>query len=121
MSSPYPKVWLDEQGIVNIEFAKHAHITRPMIKQAHKAFNKLKPRNVLLHIDASNVSGYDHDAAQYLKNYAFEKTTVACAILVQSMLSKHLIEQFIFYHKPSIPMKIFEDKKEGINWLKTFL
>lgn len=117
MTPHYPKVWLDSHGLVNLEFATHAHITLDMIQQAqHKCAQLNTPHKRLL-VHAEQINEYDYEAMRYLWEQSSECTVEACAVVLKSYLSLHLGKRLMFYHRPPFQTKLFEDENEAAEWL----
>lgn len=121
MNPPYPRVWLDEQDIVHIEFAPHSQISLEMIQQAcHKRLELIaKPSPVL--IVARKVSGYDIEATLYLSNTAIKDSNLAYAIITDCFLTDFIAREFVKYHKPAAPVQIFDKEQDAIVWLQGFV
>ena len=119
MLPPYPRVWLGDQNIVHIEFAPHSQISLELIQQAcHKRFKLIdKPSPVL--VVARKVSGYDIEATLYLSRAAVKDSNLAYAIITESFLTDFTAGEFIKYHKPPCPVKIFDHEQDAIEWLST--
>lgn len=117
MHPQYPKVWLDAHGLVNLEFATHAHISREMLQLAHERCAALGApcHRVLVH--ALQIMEYDHEALRYLWEKPEEFAVQACAIVLKSYLSLHLGKRLMFYHRPPFPTQLFESESEAIAWL----
>jgi hypothetical protein len=121
MLPPYPRVWLGDRNIVQVEFAPHSQISLQKIQQACKKRLEIvdKPSPVL--IRATNVSGYDIDATLYLSNQAVKNANTAYAIVTDTFLTDFIAREFVKYHKPPCPVQIFEQEQDAIEWLAEFI
>lgn len=117
MTPHYPKVWLDDHGLVHLMFATHAHISRDMIQRAQHKCAQLDTSVTRLLVHAEQINEYDHEAMRYLWELADECTVQACAIVLKSYLSLHLGKRLMFYHRPPFQTKLFEDENEAVEWL----
>jgi hypothetical protein len=70
--------------------------------------------------DIRNIKSLSKEARVYFAGPAGAKLMTACAILIDSPVSKLIGNFFISISKPIIPNKIFNKKEEALKWLEQF-
>ena len=72
-------------------------------------------------IDGLDVTtNMDDEARQFFAEFEpMVKVRKSQAILVNNMQSKLLTNFFIKYHKPKNPIKVFDNLKDALDWIKT--
>lgn len=82
-----------------------------------------KGKRVPLLVDLRHLSGFtfDREARKYLGGKETGEIILAFAFLVDSPLSKMLVNFFLGVNKPSFPTRMFTSEAKAIGWLKGFL
>lgn len=71
-------------------------------------------------IDFHQVKFTSKEARSYFSGERSTKNILAMAVLVRSILQRTVSSFFIKLNKPKYPVKIFVDKNDAINWLRSF-
>ena len=72
-------------------------------------------------VDIISSKGASKKCREYYASDEAAEIQTACALLIKSPLSKLIGNFFIGLNKTVFPTKLFTDKTEAINWLKTQL
>lgn len=67
--------------------------------------------------DFNGIRNYDKEARDYADKYGQENLQ-ACAVILNSHITKFILNTFMMLKKPIVPLKGFTKKTEAINWLK---
>jgi hypothetical protein len=113
---------MGDDGIVRCQAFKDSHHTLldsiENIK-AVAAVSNGKCSPVL--VDIKEVKGIDRDARAYLASDEIAKHQSACALIIESSLSRLIGNFFLGLNKTKFPSKLFNEETSAIEWLKTFL
>jgi hypothetical protein len=71
-------------------------------------------------IDGRGVSNVTKEARDYFGSEEGSKRISASAIITQSVVGKFIGSFFLRINKPIVPLKIFNDPGEAVEWLKEF-
>ncbi len=122
MAQDYPKVWMDEHGIIHVLWG-HGTVSLADIRQAveqHRAISTT-PRPVLIYTYAGDAVSMEWDALEFANSPEVVAITAASGLLVQSFMQHHIARMFLWYHKPPYPSQIFRKREDAIDWLKQFV
>jgi hypothetical protein len=110
---------LREDGIIQFAIDPGAKFTLADTREGLAGIVKLSEgqRRPLL-VDARNLKSVYFSARQ--ETAAFEEIKSA-AILIDSAVSRMIINIFITANKPSIPVRLFNSEAEAVEWSKDFL
>lgn len=103
-----------ENAVVTLKIAKEAVTKRKLISN-----NKLSP----MLIDGRYVKEVKKEARDYFSSDEGEELLSAVALLINSAFTStiaNFLTKFSF-KKNEVPIKVFSDKSEAVEWLKTFL
>jgi hypothetical protein len=116
------EIWLDDEAIMHIVFAKGVTITLPDMEEAYKLFGDLgfgagkkKSRQLL--------SGGPFNISKEARDYAGKNATdyfIAAAMVTDSILMRYVINLFNSIQKHDVPFKLFSSEEDAIEWLRTF-
>lgn len=67
--------------------------------------------------DFSGMKTFDKDARDYADKYG-QDYLHACAVILNSHITKFIVNTFILLKKPAVPLKGFSKKEDAVNWLK---
>lgn len=91
-------------------------------KENVKAVHKLAgDRLVPVYVDMTEAAGATREARAYLASEEVAKVQCACALLVNSALSRMIGQFFLGLNKTKFPIRLFQDEHKAKEWLKTFL
>jgi hypothetical protein len=118
---PTSTFWFDEDGIMWSISKKRPPQT---IEQARDSIDRLKEitnnKKVCMLIDVTNTS----ESSRELRDYAAEelpKLVKAIAMVSSSALGKMLANLFFSLKSQPYPVKMFNDEKEALAWLRQYL
>ena len=114
----YPKVWLDEHGIIRIGWGRGKIKLADMhcAHQRHLAISTL-PQPVLVYAECGDTMSIEWAALDYAASQEVAAITSASALLVSSFMQQHFARMFLWYHSPPYPARIFRKETEAIDWL----
>ena len=120
-SANYPKVTLDEYGIIHIELGSGStHIDdMKRVNKQHRAISVV-PRPVVVYTNAGNSIAIDIDAMSYCSSEDATEVTSAVALVTQSFMQKYLAQVFLTFNRMPCPINIFHDLEDAIAWLKEY-
>ena len=72
-------------------------------------------------IDAGEFSSIDKEARIFSATAESNLYTLADAIAYCNIAQKLLANFYVKYNKPLVPTRVFANKAEAVDWLKTFL
>lgn len=113
---------MGKDGIVRSVVKKNAEVTLADAKENTVAvatfyYGKKYP----LIIDARGVKSISKEARDHFSLRGRESVVNAFAIIISSPLSRIIGNFFMGLNKPTVPMRLFENEKDAIKWLKPFL
>ncbi len=112
MREGYLYIKFKDESIVDLSEAK--------IHEKH-CLDLCKGKKVPFVIDGLNVTtDMDDEARQFFaESKPIVKVRKAQAVMVNLMQSKLLTNFFIKYHKPENPIKVFDNLKDALDWIKS--
>ena len=116
------QAWVDKDGMINIRSnAGFLH----SLADATENIKALYPLSLDLKrpamIDISDIKGMSREARSLYSGKESDKLFSAIALIVTSPISLVVGNFFLGINKPSIPIRIFSDKKKATRWLNKFL
>jgi hypothetical protein len=116
VETSYIQLW-KEGSIVCGKYADNLHITLDIAKEIVAQRIKFSEnRSSLCYVDMRGVRSATREARAYLANEG-SACVIAGAMLIDSVLTRTLGNIFLTINKPKIPVKLFTDKDEAIQWL----
>ena len=118
------QIYKDDDGIVHVKYKDEIEVDVEAVKKHIEAIIKLaNGQEVCVLLDARNVnSQVTSEAREYAStNKEYENTRKAYAIVVNSLANKLVANFYIKFNKPAKPSRVFNNKKEAMDWLKEFL
>lgn len=112
----------DESGIIHLNFPKEGVEIR--VEDSMEILQQrisLGPQNErqLIVADLTSNPKPDREARDYAKSDEMNAVTKGLALIVGSGLSTILGNFFLGFNKGDYPVKLFTDKQDAIEWLKT--
>jgi len=121
MGYSHAKIWLDEDGIVRIKYPDNFHITMEVMESVFEQHLQITTDKRPILADCASVASVDYDAQQFVSNDEPVALTSALAVVVKSAFTRAMGEMFMMFHKPPYPTRMFQNKEDALEWLKTFL
>ena len=110
------------EGYLYIKFKNDSIVDLPEAKiHAKHCVDLCKGKRTPFVIDGLDVTtNMDDEARQFFAEHKpLVKVRKAQAVMVNLMQSKLLTNFFIKYHKPKNPIKVFDNLKDALDWIKT--
>lgn len=116
------EVNLLQEGILHIHLKEHTEITLndavlAVVKMGEISEGKKLP----VFIDAGEFCTIDSEARVFSASEESNIYTLADAIAYSNLGQKLIANFYLNQNNPSVPTKVFSEKKEAVKWLKTFL
>lgn len=116
------EIWLDNENIMRVVFAKGATLKLADMEEAYKVFGDLgfgpgkkKSRQLL--------SGGPFVISKEARDYAGKSGTqyfTAAAMVTDSVVMRYVINLFNLIQKHNVPFKLFANEEEALRWLRTY-
>lgn len=71
-------------------------------------------------IDATGLKSVTKEARDYFGSEEGSRNIVASALIINSVVGKFLTNFFLQINKPKVPIRVFTDKRDAVNWLRQF-
>jgi len=112
---------LDNQ-IIQIHLKSNQEIELPDALEIFAAMGELSEgKKFPVFIDAGDFVSIDEEVRSFSANKVANIYTLADAIAVDSLAQKLLANFYIKNDQPAVPSKVFTNKHEALQWLKTFI
>jgi hypothetical protein len=112
---------LDNQ-IIQIHLKSNQEIELPDALEIFAAMGELsKGKKFPVFIDAGDFVSIDEEVRSFSASKVANIYTLADAIAVDSLAQKLLANFYIKNDQPAVPSKVFTNKHEALQWLKTFI
>lgn len=116
LENDFIKFWI-EDGILYSEFKKVTNVSLEQIRTLINLRTEISEnKNQYWCFNFKNLKSFDKDARDYSEKYGQEHLN-ACAAVLDSHVSKFIMNTFIKLKKPVVPLKGFSNKEEAITWL----
>jgi hypothetical protein len=116
------EVSLLDEGIIHIHILAGSEITitdAVLIVEAMAKIGGGKKFPVL--IDAGEFASVDKEVRQFSASSEANLYTLADAIAFYNLGQKLIAKFYLDHNHPMVPTRIFSEKQDAINWLKTFI
>lgn len=114
--------WMGSDGIARTKTKPNAEILLQHAKENTDAVTSLyKGKKFPLLIDSRNIRSMDKDARAHFSTNGRETKINSFAVVVKSPLSRIIGNFFMGLNKPQVPARLFDNEKEAIKWLSTFM
>ncbi len=77
-------------------------------------------KDYLFLIDARKVNSITKEARDFLASDEGSKHVIASALVIESKVGKLLGNFFLQISKPKVPLKLFTNKNDALDWLNSF-
>ena len=114
-------VWIEEDRFIRSAVREGAEETLDDAKEFAGAVKKLnRGRALPLLIDMRGLKSIVRDARVYYRAGEFSREISACALLIDSPLTRIIAAFLLGMNKPSYPLKSFRSVDEALAWLEGF-
>lgn len=110
---------IDDKSILHIVYRKGAFETKESITEnvlTADALRGSKGNNKVI-FDIRKAIGATKEARDMVKSNDYSHLFVAVAIIVDNSLSRMIGNFFVGFNRPELPLKIFTDVDEAVEWL----
>ncbi|PCJ84919.1 MAG: hypothetical protein COA57_08350 [Flavobacteriales bacterium] len=112
-------VWIRNDGIICVQVKDNAEVELEDSIQTFEVVKKLagegkKPVLVLTGIGGTITP----EVREFSSSERASEPTLAEAIVVKSLAHRIIVNFIINFNKPARPIKLFNDEKEAVKWLK---
>lgn len=120
LETKYVEIWIEE-GILFCRYADNLNVDLDIVKSiVESRINFSKGISYPVLIDVKGVRSFTKEARDYGGGNEGVRLVKAGAFVVDSALTKMLINLFLLINKPNVPTKLFTDEKEAKEWLQHF-
>jgi len=120
LETQYMKLW-EQDGILFCIYANNIDLDLEIAKHCvEQRLNYSKGRSYPVFVNMTGVRSVDKPAREYFATRGLVQLT-AGALIVNSPLSKFLVNIFLKINKPKIPSRLFTNEKEASDWLKNYI
>lgn len=116
IENDYMKFWF-EDGILFSKFQKDSIVGIEAVKQTIELREQIsvKKHQYWLY-DIRNMKSVTNEARQYAVQHGHNLIN-ACAVLVDSYITKFIFTSYMKFSKPDFPFAVFASKERAVKWL----
>lgn len=116
------QVWLGDDGVMRGVILPGAHVTLADALEVVSAGARVRGgvKRPLL-VDLRRIQTVDLEARVYFASAEGGAGSVAVALLIGSPISRMIGNFFLGVNRPLLPVRLFTDETEALEWLKGFL
>lgn len=112
---------IDEHGIFHKTVVEDCHVDLEAVQEADRLMQELTGGNkVLMLYDARPHFTITEDAMEYSRKDIFNKQRIATAIISDKIAIKIMVDYFMNTLKSPVPIKVFSNKEDALEWLLLF-
>lgn len=113
--------WMGEDGIARTIVKPGAEIFIQDAKENTAAVASFfREQKFPLLVDIRQIKSISSDAREHFSIRGRESVVNAYAIVTASALSRMIGNFFLLFHKPVVPVKLFNREEDALRWLKNF-
>lgn len=120
-SSRAPRVWVEDDGILCIDYGIIEHLTVEDVERAYRMHLELSPMQHPVLTSGRGLGKVNMEVQRYVSRPEICAVCKASALMVSSAWQMHLGRMFLYYFKPPYPTRLFTDGAEARAWLRQFL
>lgn len=112
-----------KNGIMRVTYKENVTITLPIAKKMvadRIEFQKSIQCSAIPVIGYLNIKYANKAARKYLSLEGIEGISAA-AFVSKTLAISTLVKVFVMVEQPKIPVRLFEDEKKALKWIKTFI
>ncbi len=109
---------LDDNNIIHVKGKEGVDVTKKDFELLSNWFEKLNLEKQIIFADRSQSYSHTFEAQKFIMR---KEGITAVAMYVTTPVSEELALLSKDVYLKNFPVKVFTDKKEALNWLKTFL
>ena len=121
VTGKFGKMWLSEEGILMCIYAPDIIIDLKLTYEILECRLKLLNGYSCPHFfDTRGVKYWTPESRAFMATDENSQLQKAAAALINSYITRVWINFWFSFNKPKIPLKIFTDREEALNWLKEY-
>ncbi len=119
-----PKVWMDENGIMKIEYQSCACFSLQAVKSAYdqRIAISRKKHPVLFYVDG--IVDFTEEAQKFMTGEIYSSITQAAAFIQRPTMNYSLLAQYYIENLKlsnfRYPVEFFNQEKEALRWLRQY-
>lgn len=111
--------WLGNDGIMYTVGKENAEVNLEDAKENTRIIEEYYyGKKFPLFVDGRNVKSISKEARDHFSLKGRESVINCFAMIVSSPLSRIIANFFIGINRPTVPVKMFDDEKKAVEWLK---
>jgi len=121
METATGRIWLRDDGIVEILFKEGAELTLEDSKQYVENMGRLIAGNepAPLLVDLGGLHGHSSEGRAYFaQSDDTRRVASRVALLTESLVSRVLGNSYLSIKKPRLPTRLFTGREQAITWLR---
>lgn len=117
LENEFVKFWI-EDNILHSEYKIKTDITKEVAIETIRIRHEISNGKFQYYcMDLGNVKNYNKQARDYVEKYG-QDYIHACAMLVNSHITKFIFNTFVATKKVIVPFRAFKTKESAIEWLE---
>lgn len=120
MFDPDPEVWLEEDGILRIQYPQNFDLTLAAAQSIFERSLSVAHSSSPVLVYADTLVSADYEAQRFVSQSAVVEAVVAMAILARTFFADALVDLFMRFHNPPFPTRVFRDEQAALDWLGQF-
>ncbi|MFQ5642668.1 MAG: hypothetical protein ACE5FQ_03110 [Thiogranum sp.] len=121
MTDAEARVWLGGDGIVRIRYPQNFNLTLQVMQEINRQHRQITTDKRPVLVYAESVAAAEYEAQQFASTEQAVELATCMAIIVKSFFTRAMADLFMKFHKPPYPTRVFNDEKDALQWLETFL
>jgi len=117
-SAPDPQVFF-HRNVLHIDYGTHGRVTKAGMLMALDFWERNLQQPTTIMLFGNRLIYVDYDAACFASHPNLVDKIQGLALIAVSPLERLLGQMFLKHHRPSYPVKIFEDREPGYRWLES--
>jgi hypothetical protein len=114
--------WIGTDGIARTVVKQNAEIFLQDAKENTAAIETFyNGKKFPLVVDIRKIKSISSEAREHFTLKGRESVVVAYAMILSSSLSRMIGNFFLSFHKPVVPVKLFDGEEKALAWLKNFI
>lgn len=120
------KVYLDNDGIMRVEYPPHAIVTIFDVQYSYKRRLEITKEKVPLLVKIHGMPSFAEDAQKFLCSAEYCAITRVVAVVGDSRAGYFKYSNILLYlfrdiKKPPFDFKVFDNEEAALKWLRTYL
>ena len=114
--------WMESDGIVRTVVKPNAEVLLQDAEQnTATVATFFNGKKIPLLVDIRNIKSISPDAREHFTLKGRESVVNAYALILSSSLSRMIGNFFMTFHKPAVPVRLFNHEDKALAWLKGFI